>query len=611
MQQENARNTIIFVVCAIAIFILYDLFVLRPSAERRQAELERARAAAGSTAPGSIGAAPASAPGQIYVTRQQAVASDPRVPIDTPWLRGSLNLQGARIDDLYLRRYRETLDPQSPNVELFRPEGARNAYFAEFGWAGANLPGLPGPDTRWTLAQGARLTPATPVTLTYDNGAGLVFTRRIAVDDRYLFTVTDTVANRSAAPATVAPYASVQRQGFPPGFLNNPILHEGAIGVLGPQCDTADSGGGCKLEQIKFNKWRGRDEPLRTESEGGWLGITDKYWLAAVIPDQRTPVAAQFRRTPAGGLSVYEANYTGAARTLAPATQVSATTRLFAGAKSVEVLDSYEAALSLPRFHAAVDWGNLWFMTQPIFRFLHWIQGLVGNFGVAILLLTVVMRLVFFPLANKSYASFAKLRKLAPKMEEIKKRHAKDPAKQQQELVALYQKEGANPIAGCLPVLLQIPVFYALYKVLSVTLEMRHAPFFGWVEDLSVRDPTTFWNLFGLIPWDPATTPLIGGLLGGPLHIGVWPLLYGLSMWLQQGMNPPMTDPIQKRIFQFFPIIFTFVIAPIAVGLVIYWTWSAVLGIIQQYVIMRRYKVDNPIDDIIARLTGKAKATTG
>jgi YidC/Oxa1 family membrane protein insertase len=356
-----------------------------------------------------------------------------------------------------------------------------------------------------------------------------------------------------------------------------------------------------RLEMIKFNKWRGRDEPLSRSSEGGWLGITDKYWLAALIPDQSTPVTAAFKRTPAGGINIFEANYVGPARTLAPNTQVSNTTRLFAGAKRVSVLESYEQKLAIPRFDSAVDWGNLWFLTKPIFTFLHWIQQHVGNFGVAILLLTVVMKAVFFPLANKSYASFAKLKKLTPKMEELKKKYAKDPQKQQQELMALYQKEGANPIAGCLPILLQIPVFYALYKVLFVTLEMRHAPFFGWIRDLSARDPTTIWNLFGLIPWNPATTPLIGGFLDNALHIGVWPILYGLMMWLQQSLSPQMADPVQKRIFQFFPILFTFFITNLAVGLVIYWTWSTLLGIAQQWVIMRRYRAENPIDGFLAR----------
>ena len=599
MQQDNARNTIIFIVCAIAIFILYDLFVLRPNMEKRQAEAERARAAQQAAAPTAAGS-PAAAPGTVFVPRAQAAAANPRVPIDTPWIRGSINLTGARVDDLWLKRYRESLQRNSPNVELFRPEGTRHAYFAEFGWSGENLPGLPNATTRWTLVQGRVLTPTTPVVLAYDNGAGLTFRRTIAVDDGYMFTVTDQVVNRGGGPVTLVPYSSIQRHGLPAGLGRTQILHEGGIGALGVDKP--------ELVQAKYGAWRKRDEPIIRSSQGGWVGITDKYWLSSVVPDQKARGRGVFRVTDAGPRNIYEARYVGGTHQVAPNTQLSTTTRLFAGAKSVEVLDNYADRLDIPRFHDAVDWGNFWFLTKPIFYLLHWFQQLVGSFGIAILLLTVVVRALFFPLANKSYASFAKLRKLQPKMEELKKKYAKDPQKQQQELLALYQKEGANPIAGCLPILFQIPVFYALYKVLFVTLEMRHTPFFGWIRDLSARDPTTFWNLFGLIPWDPATTPLVGGFLGGPLHIGVWPLLYGVTMWLTQSMSPPAPDPIQRKIFQFFPVIFTFVMAPFAVGLVIYWTWSNVLSILQQYVIMRRYKVENPIDSIIARLRGRAPA---
>lgn len=596
MQPDNTRNTILFVVCAVAIFILYDLFVLRPNQAKLEAEERSARAAAeGQTAR----PAPAAAPGSVVVPRQQALTQSARVPIRTPSLRGSIALTGARIDDLFLTRYRETLDPGSPNVELFRPEGSRSAHFAEFGWAGANLPGLPGPGTVWTLARGQVLTPATPIVLQYDNGAGLVFTRTIAVDDLYVFTVTDTVANRAGQPVTLAPYGSVQRHGVPPDFLNNLILHEGAIGVLDG-----------KLRQIKWNKWSDREQPLTEASQGGWLGMTEKYWLSALIPDQSASIQGAFRRTRVGGVNVFDAVYTGQARAIAPGSALTSTSRLFAGAKRVEVLDRYEQSLNTPRLDSAIDWGNLWFLTKPIFYVLHFFQGYVG-IGLAILLLTVVVKALFFPLANKSFESMSKLKKLQPKMEEIKKKYGKDPQKQQQEIMALYQKEGANPIAGCLPILFQIPVFYALYKVLFVTLEIRHQPFFGWVRDLSARDPTTFVNLFGLLPWDPASTPVIGGLLDGPLHIGAWPILYGLSTWLTQSMSPVSADPIQRRIFQFFPVFFTFIMAPFAVGLVIYWTWSNTLTIIQQYVIMRRYKVENPIDGLLARLKGRSAPAPG
>jgi YidC/Oxa1 family membrane protein insertase len=601
--QDNARNTIIFVVCAVAVLLLYDMFVLGPNQRRREAEIKSAQVSAEAQTPGQVtqprvGPAPAAT-----VPVEQALAASPRVPIETPYVRGSLSLTGARIDHLLLKRYREEIESGSPNVELLRPEGAGSSFFAEFGWVGQNLPNLPGPGTAWRLAQGRVLTPTTPVVLTHDNGAGLLFTRTIAVDDRYLFTVTDRVANRSGAPVTLRPYGSVQQQGVPADFLNNQIIHEGAIGVLDG-----------KLQQVKWGRWRKSeaDEPLVRESTGGWLGITNKYWLAALIPDQGAPVEGAFRRTPAGGVSVFDAAATGAARQLAPGAVLTHGTRLFAGAKSVEVLSDYEKQLGLPNFDGAVDWGNLWFLTRPIFYLLHFFQGLVGNFGIAIMLLTVTVKLLFFPLANKSFESMSKLKTLQPKMEEIKAKHGKDPAKQQQEIMAMYQKEKINPVMGCVPILVQIPVWYALYKVLSVTLEMRHAPFFGWIQDLSARDETTFINLFGLLPFNPAEAPgFIGGLLDGPLHIGVLPLLYGFTMWLQQSMTPMSADPIQKQIFKFFPVLFTFIMAPFAVGLLIYWTWSNVLTILQQWVIMHRNKVENPIDGFFARVRGGSKPAAG
>jgi YidC/Oxa1 family membrane protein insertase len=299
----------------------------------------------------------------------------------------------------------------------------------------------------------------------------------------------------------------------------------------------------------------------------------------------------------------------GQARTVGPGQQVTETSHFFAGAKTVPLLRAYEKSLGVPRFDDAVDWGMFWFFTRPIFSFLQFIFQHVGNFGVAILLLTVAVRALFYPLAQKQYESMTKMKKVQPQMEALKVKFKDDPAKQQQELMALYQREKVNPLAGCLPLLLQIPVFFALYKVLTVTIEMRHAPFFGWIRDLSARDSTTIWNLFGLIPWNPATTPLIGGILDTTLHLGVLPLAYGVTMWLTTSMSPPAPDPMQQRIFQFMPLIFMFIMAPFAVGLLIYWTWSNCLTILQQYVIMRRFGVENPIDRIIGRMTGRAPAT--
>ena len=581
----------IFVVCAVALLLVYQMFVMRPAEHRRDAERARAAAAA------QAGPAGAPAP-SVFVDRAQALAQSPRVRIDTPSLAGSLSLKGGRIDDLVLKNYRQTIARNSPPVELFRPAGAREAYFADLGWTGAAA--APTADTVWTLASGTALAPGKPVVLTWDNGQGLSFSRNIAVDESYMFTVTDTVVNHGAASVQLAPYASVQRQGLPSDLSASMILHEGAVGELGD-----------RLHLIKFKDWKKKGMETAA-STGGWLGVTDKYWLAAVIPDQKEAVNGAFRVSTVNGVDVYEANFVGPARSLAPGQQSVQTTRVFAGAKKVSVLSGYEKALGIPRFDQAVDWGNFWFLTRPIFAVLSFYQSVLRNFGLSILALTITVRLLMFPLANKSYESMTKMKKLQPQMEEIRKRFDKDPAKQQQEIMALYKREKVNPLSGCLPLFVQIPLFYSLYKVLYVTIEMRHAPFFGWLHDLSAPDPTTILNLFGLIPWNPGATPLVGAILGGTLHIGVLPLLYGLTMWLSTAMSPPpSTDPTQKLIFQLFPVIFTFTMARFPAGLLVYWSFSNVLTVLQQYVMMRRFGVSNPIDNLIGRLSGRRGTARG
>ncbi|WP_312144920.1 membrane protein insertase YidC [Brevundimonas sp.] len=594
MQNENSRNTIIFFVCAALIMGVYYFMVMRPQAEmRRQQQVAAAEEKAASTLDASLTSGSA-APAAFVADRAKALGTAARVPIQTSKLKGSLSLQGARIDDLYLTNYKETLDRNSPPVELFRPQGMEHAYFAQFGWSGPNVPGgVPGPNTVWSLTKGATLTPTTPVELTWDNGQGLRFTRVIAIDTQYVFTVSDTVANLSGQPITIAPYGRVERQGVPADLGKQMILHEGAIGTFG-------SDGKFTTEQVKYKDWAKKPR-IENQSTGGWLGITDKYWMAALIPDQKEKIEGRFAVRDAEGLNVHEAAMLGATRTIQPGRQIEETQRLFAGVKRNEILAGYEKSLGLPRFIYAIDWGHLFFLTRPIFMIVEFFYGLLGNFGLAILALTVVVKLVMFPLANKSYESLSKMRTLQPKMEEIKKKFKDDPQKQQQETMALYQREKINPLAGCLPILVQIPVFYALYKVLFVTIEMRHAPFFGWIRDLSARDPSTIWNLFGAIPWDPSTLPLVGSLLNGPLHLGVLPIVYGLTMWLQQSMNPPAQDPMQRQIFAFLPFIFTFIMAPFAAGLLIYWAWNNILSIAQQYVIMHRFKAQNPIDTFFAR----------
>lgn len=606
MKNENTRNMVIFVVATAVILILYQIFILGPQAEQQRAAAEAAAASQtvdAASEPALPGAAPAQSAAVFTEDRSEALGTVARVPIQTGSLRGSMSLQGGRIDDLFLTQYEEVQGEPAP-VELFRPAGMEHAFLAQFGWTGQNIAGgVPGPNTVWRLTDGSTLTPSTPVTLTWDNGQGLRFTRVVAVDENYMFTLTDTVANLGTTPIVIAPYGRIERQGVPETLGKNQILHEGGIG-------TFSRGDGYITEQLKYGDWAKNPVEEHT-STGGWLGITDKYWLAALVPDQDEEIEAEFRITDAARYDIHEARMLGEARTINPGRQITEEQRLFAGAKRNEILAGYEKELGLPRFVYAIDWGFLFFLTRPIFLLVHFFQGLVGNFGVAILLLTLTIKLIMFPLANKSYESLSKMRKLQPEMEKIKTQFKDDPQKQQQETMALYQREKINPLAGCLPILVQIPVFYALYKVLFVTIEMRHAPFFGWIRDLSAPDPTNIWTLFGLIPWDPGSIPLLGGLLvnsggGFTLALSVLAIFYGFTMWLQQAMNPQMPDPVQRQIFAWMPVIFTFIMAVFPAGLLVYWAWNNVLSIAQQYFIMHRFGAENPIDDFIAKLKSKA-----
>ncbi len=591
MPDNSNRNTVIFVVLAFLMLMAYQVFVMGPQAKRREAELKARQGEQAQVVPG----AKALDQTQVYLPRAKVVGQSPRLQIDTPSVSGSLSLRGARIDDLFLKGYRETVDPKSPAVELLRPEGAKFAWFAEFGWTGANLPGLPTPDTVWTLVQGQVLSPGKPVVLRYDNGQGLIFTRKIDVDDKFMFTVTDTVANTTGAVLNLTPYGSIQRQGVPPE-ANGATAHEGALGVLDDE-----------LRLIKYKAWK-KDGEKNFSSDGGWLGITDKYWLAAMVPDQAENVHASFRVTQAAGVDIYESAFVAQSRNVAPGQSLTHVSRLFAGAKTAPVLKAYQTDLKIPRFVDAVDWGTLYFFTKPIFWLLEQFNSVLHNFGLSILALTVLVKLVFFYPYNLSYASMTKMKKIQPDVEALRAKFKDDPAKQQQEMMALYQREKINPLMGCLPMLATIPVFLALFKVLNVTIEMRHAPFFGWIQDLSAPDPTSIFTLFGLIPWDPSIVPFVGNLIA---HLGVWPLAYGITTWLSMAMSPPAPDPTQQAMMKMMPIIFTFVLAPLAVGLLIYYSWSNLLTILQQYVVMRRHEVETPIDRIWARLTGKNPATTG
>jgi YidC/Oxa1 family membrane protein insertase len=389
----------------------------------------------------------------------------------------------------------------------------------------------------------------------------------------------------------------VQRQGLPAELGKNSVVHEGGMGWLAGE-----------RRPIKYRDWQKKGTQAARPSTGGWIGITDRYWLAALIPAQTEAIQGQYRLTRDPRATIFDANFVGQPRAIPAGSQVSSTVHIFAGAKRLPVLRDYQSSVGAAHLDEAVDWGRLWFLTRPLSDFLAWLYGLVGNMGVAILILTVCVRVVFFPLANKQYESMTKMKKVQPAMEELRAKYKDDPQKQQQELMALYQKEKVNPLAGCFPIFLQIPVFFSLFKVLQISIDMRHAPFVGWIQDLSARDPTTIWNLFGAIPWDPSTAPLIGSLLGTSLHIGVLPILYGLTTWLTMSLSPPAPDPTQQKVFQLMPFLFTFIMAQFAIGLLVYYTWSNLLTTIQQYVIMRRFKVDNPIDRLVNRLSGRAKA---
>jgi YidC/Oxa1 family membrane protein insertase len=526
------------------------------------------------------------------MTREEALAQSPRVPIQTPRLGGSIALKGGRIDDLSLTQYRETVDPKSPPIVLLAPSGSPHPFYADFGWIGAAGANVKRPDenTLWTQQGSGPLTVDRPVTLVYDSGEGLEFRRTISVDDKYLFTVKDEVTNKGTAPVALHPFGLISRHGTPKleGYM---ISHEGMIGVLA----------GAVQEQT-YDKLE-KNKKFEFPSTTGWLGITDKYWAATLLPDPTAKLNARFLFGQTGPIKTYQADYFLDPVTIAPGATATASGRLFAGAKEVAVIDGYDQALKLDRFDRLIDWGYFYFITKPLFLAMDWIYHGVGNFGVAILLITVIIKALFFPLANKSYASMAKMKAVQPEMMAIRERYADDKMKQQQAMMELYKKEKINPIAGCLPILIQIPVFFALYKVLFITIEMRHAPFFGWIRDLSAPDPTTIFNLFGLIPWDPSTVPVIGHFL----MIGIWPLVMGVTMWVQMKLNPPPPDPTQQMIFDWMPVIFTVMLASFSAGLVIYWAWNNLLSVTQQSIIMRRHGAKIELFDNLKKTWDKIK----
>jgi YidC/Oxa1 family membrane protein insertase len=576
MDQKRLFTAILI---SIAILLGYQLVARRylpqppePTAQSHQSALNKtATPPEGGPAAGAPAAPAAPAPANV-----------PRLKIAAPAVRGSVNLRGARIDDVILNDYRQTDAPNSPDVQLLEPASAKNPYFVQYGWsapAGETV-ALPGEDTVWS-ASAPELQVGRPVTLSWNNGQGLDFHLVLSIDEHYMLSVRQEVRNGTGQPVKLYPWARVRRD-YTPETAGYYILFEGLLGV-------ADG----RLQEYKYSqveadaKKQGSDVAYSETSTGGWAGITDKYWLTAIIPDQAVPETVRFRYIP-GGDGHYQVDYvTQEPQTVAPGADTALPTHLFAGAKVVTLLDRYERELHIPHFDKAVDFGWFYFLTKPIFYCLDFLNGLLGNFGLAIIVFTVFVKILFFPLANYSYRSMSKMRLLSPKVTALRERFKDDPQKMQAEMMALYKAERVNPASGCLPMVVQIPVFFSLYKVIFVTIEMRQAPFFGWIRDLSQIDPTNIFTLFGLIPWDP-------GLISPILHVGVWPLIMGLTMFFQQKLNPPPPDPTQAKLFMFMPVIFTFMLARFPAGLVIYWSWNNLLSIAQQWLIMRRTHLTRP-----------------
>ena len=581
------RNVILAIVLSMVVLFGWQFFIAGPQVERaqqqqqiaaEQAKQEAALAtpttlADGSTAPAAV--APDGTP--VYADRATALAATSRVQINTNDLEGSINLTGGRVDDLELKQYRETVDPDSPIITLLTPAGVPDAYFAEQGWvpaSGANVV-VPTSQTVWAVdGANSTLTAETPVTLIWDNGAGLVFRRTFAVDQFYLFTITQSVENKGTGDVALFPYARIARHGTP-HVQNFFIQHEGPHGVLGSN----------NLISKKYSDLQ-HDQKLQFDNTTGWLGFSDKYWATAVLPKPSAGINALFSWKNTGRYDDYQTSFVETTPVVVAAGATAThESYLFAGAKEEKVISAYQSQYGFDRLEKLIDWGWFDFLTKPMYYLLTFLYGLLGNFGLAVLGVTVIVKAIFFPLANRSYASMAAMRRVQPEMKAIQERLKDDRPGQQQAMMELYKKEKINPLSGCWPILIQIPVFFSLYTVIFISLEMRHAPFFGWIQDLAAPDPTNIFTLFGLIPWDPTVMPVIGGFL----HLGVWPVIMGITMWVQMRLNPPPPDPTQAMIFNWMPVIFTFMLGTFPAGLVIYWAWNNTLSVAQQWFIMKRH----------------------
>ncbi len=589
MDNEQTRNLLLAAGLSFAVVLVWTYF-LQPPAPPPSVQVEQAAAPPESPTDGLVAPVGAAAPGTNLA---EAPAEDrvERLAIEAPGVFGSVSLRGGRIDDLSLSDYRQDVPSTAPPVHLLAPATEPDGYYAVYGWtSGHGGPETPGPTSEWSVLEGTVLRPGQPVRLGWNNGAGLRFERRLEVDDHFLFTVTQTVFNEGTVTATVSPYGIIARHGTPDtlGFF---ILHEGPIGMFDGQLKEHDYD---DLLDFSSVATEGGPAEIHDIESNGWIGFTDNYWMTALVPAANQAFRAVFKSGQSSAGPVYQTDMRLPATQVAPGASASQRTYLFAGAKEVATIRAYQDAFGIDRFEDAVDWGWFFFLTKPFFQILIWIQSYVGNMGFSIIILTVLVKAVLFPLAYKSYAAMARMKKLQPEMEKLKERVGDDRGAMQREMMALYKKEKVNPAAGCLPILLQIPIFFSLYKVLLVAIEMRHAPFVGWIRDLTAPDPTSLFNLFGLIPWTPPE------LLG----IGFWPILMGVTMWLQMKLNPAPADPIQQKIFAWMPWVFTFMLGRFPVGLVVYWTANNVLTFVQQYTIMRAQGTEV---DILGNITSTFK----
>ena len=560
---EN-KNVLLAVILSTAILIGWSFYFENPEeVQRKRAEIQGKTETQTSIqkpeAPQPLKANPAKS-----ISRNEALKESDRVLIENKNLSGSISLRGALIDDIILKNYRETLDPNSKPIVLLSPKKYEQGYFVESGWATTKSDiKVPDNNSLWQIKEGKKLTPNSPITLEWNSREGLIFSKKIEIDDKYLFKITETVRNDKNRAVDLFHYGQITKNAKPT-TENFYILHEGLIGVVD--------------KNLKEETYSAVEKEKKTyNGKSGWFGITDKYWMSAIIPESGKSFKGEYSYT-----NNYKANFIiSEPNTISPQKSTTGNIKIFIGAKEVYPIDNYAEKEKIDRFDLAIDWGWFYFITKPLFFVIDYIFKIVGNFGVAIIILTALVRIVFFPLSNYSFKSMAKMKVLQPEMLRLKELYKDDVRRTQQEMMALYKREKVNPLSGCLPILVQIPIFFAVYKMLFVTLEMRHAPFFGWIKDLSAADPTTIFNLFGLIPWEPPTF----------LMIGIWPILMGITMYLQQKLNPAPPDPIQAKIFAWFPFIITIMLASFPSGLVIYWTASTILTMAQQYYIMRKTTV--------------------